>query len=189
MARNEGPLKAEDLSGLYIYHDHRKTVYQDFLTKDGYIITNRDVETYSRYSLRLPLAIMASCVVMIFATNLLIAIGVFVLIEVGMYILMRVKFLPKLPVIENYKHPKRESLIESQAKAVSKRKCIVFISLSAVLVLLSGFQVFTATTTQMFAFNIILAVAALALVIFYTLVLIKMHSNNSVIKEENKDAE
>jgi len=189
MAQNKEPLKAEELTGLFIYHDHRKVVYKDFLMKDGYIITNRDAEKYTRYSLRLPLAIMAACLVMLFKSSFVLAIAAFVAVEVVMYSMFRFKFLPTLPVIENYEHPKKDNPIESQAKKVTKKRCLVFICLSLILIGLCIFQM-TAYTGQMFAFNCVVAVAALALAIFYSLVLSKIISNEKAAKKEgnNKDA-
>lgn len=127
--------KATDLKGLFIYHDeHHGTVYYDLITRNGYILTSRDVKGYTLSVSFIPLTAVVFYFCLHFKLNTIIS----VLIALGFYILLqaiyRITFLYKLPCVENYNIKKRKSLSENLMKNYSKQRLIVLVIFLVLLV-------------------------------------------------------
>ena len=91
-------IRANDLSGLFIYQDPKRgTVFYDYLTRKGYILTSSDVGMYTLYQMMLPLCLLAALGVVSFIgvsypTALIVFLVLFILSE----ILFRIFFFYKL---------------------------------------------------------------------------------------------
>ena len=99
--------KASDLGGFNIYQDPKKgTVLYDWLTKKGYQLTSSDVGKYSLSQAFLPVAVVLIYILVVFVKmKWTPAIIIAVIAYIAMRIIYRIRFLNKLPFIENYKRP------------------------------------------------------------------------------------
>jgi len=109
--------------GMRIYHDKKgQAVYFPLLSKDGYIITNSDMNKFSAWSMRIPVTALLGMIICMYISIPLgfgIGIGSFLICE----ILMRKIFLTSLPIIKDFKKPSyTEELerVESKSGKVTK---------------------------------------------------------------------
>ncbi|MDO5331989.1 MAG: hypothetical protein Q4E99_04845 [Bacillota bacterium] len=124
MARKQ--LTANDINGMFIYHDPKKgCIFYDIFTKKGYILTNADAKTYSIYSLSVPIGIMAGYVLTLFNLPFYICAIVGVCVYLLLKVIFRFKFIYSLPEIENYQRPIKESLVSSLSKKYSSTRLII----------------------------------------------------------------
>lgn len=132
----------KELDGLFIYHDEKnRTIYSNPFQKDGYILTNSDYKAYIVYSARWLIAISVPALLYYFVE---LSIPMFILIALAIYAigsaLFYFKFLPSLPIVKNFKKPKRDNLfIRNSDKLSTLRLLSVFIIgiLAAVLLIIN----------------------------------------------------
>lgn len=130
-------LKASELTGRHIYQTSNKTVYADLFTKNyGYIISDDDVDTYNSYSLRLFESILGFALLLfVTKSNIVIAFLISLLAYIVISLLFYLRFLKKLPKIENFKKEKKDNYIVSTAKEMSAARILV---LSLILILFAA---------------------------------------------------
>lgn len=120
------PVKAHDLDGMFIYHDKKnRVVYSNPFTKKGWIINDIDARDYLQYSMRIMYAAFGVLFGFIFFKNVLFAfiVGLIVyLVTTGFFVF---KFLPRLPVIENFEKPEQEPYIIRNAKIQTKTSSVL----------------------------------------------------------------
>lgn len=111
-------LKAEDLKGLFIYHDPKYgTIFYDIFTKKGYQLIGQDVPSYQVYTGLFPLCFFIGYFAyawfkVSFAACIITSVIVWIIGEV----LARFLFFYKLPFAKNWKPFKRDSIFVSMAK-------------------------------------------------------------------------
>lgn len=163
--------KASELKGLFIYHDkHHGTVFYDILTRNGYILTSKDVKTYNLSIAFLPIAV----IIFYFAIQFKLSTVVSVLIALGAYIIAelvyRFAFLYKLPCVEHYQVTKDNSILNNLTKTYSKQRLIVLAIFLLALVILMALYILTSGFSKII--NILLWIVVAFCFIFLILVLI-----------------
>lgn len=126
---NRRIIKAKDLGGINIFQDPKRgTIFYDFITKKGYILTSSDVKTYTIFSAMLPLCIIvAFAAASLFSFNYAIAILIFLALYIAVEITFRLMFFYKLPVAENWHSLKKENIIVSMARNFNNVRLIILI--------------------------------------------------------------
>ena len=128
---NRRIIKASDLSGIFIHQDPKRgTIYYDILSRKGYILTSSDVRMYSLYSAMLPLCILAAALsVSLFGLNYLSASILFVALYILAAVAFRYLFFYRLPVANNWKPARSESIFLYFARGYSKQRLVILIIL------------------------------------------------------------
>ena len=167
-------IKASELSGLFIYQDPKRgPVFYDIFTRNGYILTSSDVRIYSIYAAMLPMCLIVSlAMVSLFGLPYTNALIVFAAMMILSEIFFRIFFFYKLPMIENYKRPKKDNIVVSFAKDYSRTRLYILIFLLAALSVLmpyyaymegmSGFNLYAAWGVGIICFaGVIVSILAL----------------------------
>lgn len=137
--------KAKDLKGLFIYQDeHHGTVYFDIFSRNGYVLTSKDVRWYTLSIMFLPVAIILFYFALQFTSNFAMALVIAIGFYIACLIIYRFAFLYKLPCVENYNITKRKGIVENLSKNYSKQRLIVLI---VMLVALFGLTIAYALTS------------------------------------------
>ena len=169
---NKKQKKASELKGFNIYQDPKKgTVLYDWLTRKGYQLTTSDVGTYSLSQAFLPVSVvLVYGLYRFFKMDMYKAIIISIIAYIVMRLIYRIKFLNKLPAIENYKRPDDGNIFQNAAKKYSKARLILLIILAVALVGVSiaylltselgniekiGMYLLTAAASAMFLFGLI----------------------------------
>lgn len=111
-------LQAKDLIGLSIYHDPKYgTIFYDILSKKAYQLINQDVRNYNIYTAMMPLCAVIAYVCNLwfkvpFVGCLIVFLVLWLITELG----ARYLFFYKLPVLNNWKKFKKESIFDFMAK-------------------------------------------------------------------------
>lgn len=163
--------KASELKGLFIYHDkHHGTVFYDILTRNGYILTSKDIKTYNLSIAFLPIAV----IIFYFALQLKLNTTISLLIALGIYVvaelIYRFAFLYKLPCVEHYKITKENSIINNLTKTYSKQRLIVLAIFLLALVILMALYILTSDFSKII--SILLWIVVGFSFVFFILVLI-----------------
>lgn len=173
--------KASDLGGFNIYQDPKKgTVLYDWLTKKGYQLTSSDVGKYSLSQAFLPVAVVLIYVLVVLVKldwipSILIAIVAYIVMK----IVYRIKFLNKLPFIENYKRPDDGNIFINASKKYSKARLILLIILALALIGVTVAYLLTSSLGQIEKIGVVvLIVAAIAMLGFATIALIIKNKDN-----------
>ena len=122
-------LKANELSGIWIYQDPKKgTVFYDILTGKGFSLVSKDVKTYALYLACLPSAILLAYIVqLIFKTSPGITILIGFIIYLVLELLFRFFFFYKLPEVENWKRPKKDNVVVELAKKYPRGRLFILL--------------------------------------------------------------
>lgn len=114
MARNI-QMNASDLTGTHIYHQKNQTIYYNSITRKGYVITNSAARTFSTWQMRLPLSVIAACILILMQAEPLgaILIGFAAYLASTLYFINR--YLPTLPVLSSFRKPPSKGLIRDLA--------------------------------------------------------------------------
>lgn len=154
----------QELNGFFIYHDPKKgCVYYDVITKNGYVLSKSDYQSFSKFSfLKLLCVVSIYLLVELLGIELwesaLIGIGLFIAIE----IIFRKTFIYQMPKIEKYKPIKKDRLYESMAKNMS----VVRLIITTIIALITAVLIVIYAEIEKFVgFNRIVSYA-MALVIF-----------------------
>ncbi len=136
MARKK--VRPEDLNGLSIYHDPKRgTVYYDPLTKNAYVITGSDVQSYATYTTVLPISILCAYIIS-YSFSLGYSRGIFIFL--GLYVILKIifryMFLRKLVRIENWKPVKKDNIIVFFAKSYETSRLVLLALMLAALTIL-----------------------------------------------------
>ena len=173
--------KASDLGGFNIYQDPKKgTVLYDWLTKKGYQLTSSDVGKYSLSQAFLPVAVVLIYILVVFVKmKWTPAIIIAVIAYIAMRIIYRIRFLNKLPFIENYKRPDDGNIFLNASKKYSKVRLILLIILALALIGVTVAYLLTSQLGQLEKVGIIaLIVAAVAMLGFAIIALLLKNKNN-----------
>ena len=167
--------KASELKGLFIYHDkHHGTVFYDILTRNGYILTSKDIKTYNLSIAFLPIAV----IIFYFALQLKLNTTISLLIALGIYVvaelIYRFTFLYKLPCVEHYKITKENSIINNLTKTYSKQRLIVLAIFLLALVILMALYILTSDFSKII--SILLWIVVGFSFVFFILVLIAIRN-------------
>ena len=181
--------KVQELKGLNIYHDRRHgTVMYDVLTKNGYVILNRDVKKLVLNDLGFPVAIL----VYFLSQNLKVDSYVGPLAAIAAYILCKLLFrflyLYKLPVIKNYEpEGGKKGFIERFASIYNKTQLIIVAVLAIAIFIASMVMIYLKLFTgiNMICMGI-MGIAALCLGII-SLLAIKQLQENQPTNKGTKD--
>lgn len=117
----------DEINGLFIYHDPKKgCVYYDFVTKNGYVMSKSDYQSYSKFSL---LKLLSIASIYLFVQFLAVELWLAAVIGIGLFIaieiIFRKTFIYTLPVVENYKPIKKDRLYVSMAKNMGMGRLII----------------------------------------------------------------
>ena len=131
--------KASELKGIGIYQDPKKgTILYNFITKKGYQLTSGDVPNYSLSKSFLPIAI-----IVFYILNVMLRVDSLksLIAGISFYIIMRIvyhiKFLSKLPCIENYQRPEGSGLFQRAANDYSYMRLNLLAVMSLLIVILT----------------------------------------------------
>jgi len=172
---------AKDLQGLTIYRDAKgRAIYSDLITgKKGYIITDSTMMAYTRYTLRLPVALCAFVLLYFLVNlNLVVSIAIPIVFYVVVSVLFYVKFLPELTETTNFEK-KRKSFVQSivDTKTGSSVAISIFVSiLLVVFSILNGLKYNNAFRYLNYA----IAAAAFLYAILMVVVLLKKKKENKM---------
>lgn len=166
--------KAKNLKGLSIYQDkYHGTVYYDIFTKNGYLITDDDVKTYTFSIAFLPLAIVLFYFMIQFKVNVMLSLVVSLGFYVIAQLIYRFAFLYKLECIENYKSEKNGNAIDNLTSNYSKPRLIVLtvflvalVGVTIAYILTSNFE--GATLTALWI--LVAATVIFLLIVIYALI-------------------
>lgn len=133
---------ASELNGFFIYHtSDGRTVYSNPFMSNGYIISNRDIRDYSRYSLRLLASVLIILLITLVDENRFF-LGV--LLGAAFYLvtsfLFYQRFLPHLSQIKHFQKPKKDGYIKIIAKTRSVSSILIFTILCIILGILILFN-------------------------------------------------
>lgn len=167
--------KAE-LKGFNIYQDKKgRTVYYDWISKNGYIIPESKYNSYTNYSIRLVISVLVGYLSALFLDNNYLA-GT--LIGLSTYIaytfVFHKRFLSTLSIIPNFKRPYRENYIDRNIKEMTKKRAlsIVFVSLFLLVaiianLLVNGYNIF------ILVLSIGLSLVAVGFIVVHIIILVK----------------
>ncbi len=167
--------KAE-LKGFNIYQDKKgRTVYYDWISKNGYIIPESKYNSYTNYSIRLVISVLVGYLSALFLDNNYLA-GT--LIGLSTYIaytfVFHKRFLSTLSIIPNFKRPYRENYIDRNIKEMTKKRAlsIVFVSLFLLVaiianLLVNGYDIF------ILVLSIGLSLVAVGFMVVHIIILVK----------------
>lgn len=167
--------KAE-LKGFNIYQDKKgRTVYYDWISKNGYIIPESKYNSYTNYSIRLVISVLVGYLSALFLDNNYLA-GT--LIGLSTYIaytfVFHKRFLSTLSIIPNFKRPYRENYIDRNIKEMTKKRAlsIVFVSLFLLVaiianLLVNGYDIF------ILVLSIGLSLVAVGFIVVHIIIFVK----------------
>ena len=141
MAKEKRKILAQDLQGMSIYHDEKRTVYAPFFIKNGYVLTDENCKEYRNYVTNYLFALLIFSIVYIITKNLVPAILLGILFMIGAIIAFYLKFIKKAAVIPNYKRPYRDNFFNRQAKNLDNKRIwtiIICCVLLAFFIMLNG---------------------------------------------------
>ncbi|MCF0111570.1 MAG: hypothetical protein HUJ58_06700 [Erysipelotrichaceae bacterium] len=163
MANNQ--TKARDLKGINIYHDnHHGTVMYDFLTGNGYIITNPVVKKLVLNDAGLPIAILLYLVCTGLDVSPVVSLALGAAAYVLCKILFRVLVLYKQPEVKHYKRPEHSGLIDRFATVYNKTQLILVAVMSLAITVVTVIYIIGEKLTGWYLYAMIaMGVAGLAL--------------------------
>lgn len=165
-----------ELKGFSIYQDKKgRTVYYDWISKNGYIIPESKYNSYTNYSIRLVISVLVGYLSALFLDNNYLA-GT--LIGISTYIaytfVFHKRFLSTLSIIPNFKRPYRENYINRNIKEMTKKKAlsIIFVSLFLLVaiianLLVNGYDIFV------LVLSIGLGLVAVGFMVVHIIILVK----------------
>lgn len=167
--------KAE-LRGFSIYQDKKgRTIYYDWISKNGYIIPESKYNSYTNYSIRLVISVLVGYLSALFLDNNYLAGA---LIGLSTYIaytfVFHKRFLSTLSIIPNFKRPYRENYIDRNIKEMTKKRAlsIIFVSLFLLVaiianLLVNGYDIF------ILVLSIGLSLVAVGFMVVHIIILVK----------------
>lgn len=167
--------KAE-LKGFNIYQDKKgRTVYYDWISKNGYIIPESKYNSYTNYSIRLVISVLVGYLSALFLDNNYLA-GT--LIGLSTYIaytfVFHKRFLSTLSIIPNFKRPYRENYIDRNIKEMTKKRAlsIVFVSLFLLVAIIANLLV-NSYDIFILVLSIGLSLVAVGFMVVHIIILVK----------------
>ena len=174
-------IKAKDLAGINIYQDPKRgTVYYDWFTKKGYILTSSDVKTYTIYTSMMPLCILvAFAASSLFSLSYVVAIILCIALYAAVAVLFRIKFFYKLPEATNWHPVKKENIFISTARNLSIVRLVIIIVLLTALTIMMPIY---ASIEGMSGFNLfgtylVTAATVVGLIIIIVSLILKIKNN------------
>lgn len=164
-------------TGLHIYEDNKgRDVYYDIFTKKGYVIQEKNRQTYSKYENRYLLVIIL-IILLCSITNMYLLSIIIGVVVAGVYeFSFRYKFLDGLVCLNNFKPDKKNSIIDQIASSGQKNKVIIKIVLYialAVLIVLNGYRQNLSTLLMVICYIVAVFGIASAVVNFIALTRMK----------------
>jgi len=134
---NSKQRRLSELNDRHLSFNGKNYVYSDMFTKDkGYILTNEDSKQYVLYSARLVFSASVAFILLFTVKQPILCVAVFAVLYVVLEVLFRTKFLPKLPIINNYEKPAKLGLVEGMCQRFSKTRLILLAVFGIALVIL-----------------------------------------------------
>ncbi len=149
--------QATNLRGMNIYKDsYGRSIYYDFLTKSGYLITPKDANLYVLYSKRFLIPLLLFIIIyestiggrtLGFSESIIVCLAAVMMMEV----LFRFHFLKHLTIIPNFKPTSVKGgniisrMTQDTAKGMLATKAILYFTLSALLIFLAYSESYTGT--------------------------------------------
>lgn len=121
--------KAANLTSPFVYQTKNQTIYYDWITKKGHVLTDSVMKKYAFYESKIPLSLGLGAIAYLYFQNGYAFFIAAIAIYVGFSIPFRLLFLNKLPTIENFQRPKKENILISFARRFSYTRCLVIIIL------------------------------------------------------------
>lgn len=116
--------------GFFVYHDDRgRSIYYDIFTKNGYLITNRDLDKFALFNLRYFVAALAFMIVFVFfgAESLFWALLAALIAFIISYLVFRFTLMNKLPLLPGFVKPKNAGFITQTAQDLSTGTLLIVI--------------------------------------------------------------
>lgn len=124
--------KSSEIKGIHIYSDSKgRSVYWDMFTKKGYYLPKNKAQDYSRFSMRIPLALIVAIFLMNYM-NPMVGIIIGILLYIGSEILFRRSFLNHLSVDKDFDPSTRKNMLE-QIEEISSLPRLVTAAIAAVI--------------------------------------------------------
>lgn len=113
--------KAKDLSGhnIYYYAARKQIIYYNRFTKQGYVIKNKDASVISYFSLKLPLSIALSSILILLKVNVLLSLVIGILSYIICSVIFYISYLPTLAISKSFKKPISKGFIRDIASRYS----------------------------------------------------------------------
>lgn len=165
-----------ELRGFNIYQDKKgRTIYYDWISKNGYIIPENKYNSYTNYSIRLIVSVLVGYLSALFLEDNYLA-GT--LVGISTYIaytfVFHKRFLSTLSIIPDFKRPYRENYINRNVKEMTKKRAIsiVFVALFLLVaiianLLVNGYDIFV------LVLSIGLGLVALGFMLIHIIILVK----------------
>ena len=187
MAKKKKTIKPEEIKGLSIYQEEKRTIYAPFFLKKAYLVTDKNVKQYVSYIQGYLVAIVVFIIAYVIYRKVSIPLILSLLFLISSFVMFYINFLRKASVIDNFKKQKGDSFITRQADNLEIKNLWTIIIASPLLALAIMFNSYLNHYEGfMLYIMIFLSVIAVAYGILNIYILIYKKNN---LKEENKDTE
>ena len=168
----------QKVRGFHIYQDEKdRNIYYDWITKNAYVISDKNVGKYYFYQNRLVFAIIAFVLAVNFVLDTTASFILAVAIVVVMEILFRTRFLPSLTQIAKFKptKTKRSSMIDQIAESNDKKKVMLKIFLYAAFGILLIINAYIEHLSQtLLGLSIVVGVISIVIALMHIIALTRM---------------
>ena len=115
------------ISGPFIHNDEKLgNVYYDIFTRKGYVILNKDVDTYRKFiSIIFIIIVLPFFLVQVFSFSVVKAFAFSLVVFLIVLIIFKTRFIYKLSVIENYVPSKKQRLYITLAEKLTTLRLVL----------------------------------------------------------------
>lgn len=108
------------LSGPFIHQEKIGDVYYDIFTRKGYIILNKDINTYHKYlSILFLIILLPFLLVQLFSISILLAFVIGLALFIVFLLIFKFNYIYKLTPVDNYIPSKKQKLYITLAENLS----------------------------------------------------------------------
>lgn len=108
------------ITGPFIHQEKIGNVYYDIFTRKGYIILNKDINTYHKYlSILFLLILLPFLLMQLFSLSILLAFIITVTVLIVFMVIYKFNFIYKLTPVDNYVPSKKQRLYITLAENLS----------------------------------------------------------------------
>ena len=130
---------SQKLRGSNIYLDDLgRNVYYDKLTKEAYLIQDKDFKSFSFYSNRYVLVVGSIIVFSVFLESFVVCTSIALCLVIVLEIIFRKKYLPTLIKLDNFKANNKLSYVDQEVDGNSSSKTKLKVFLFILLAILLG---------------------------------------------------
>lgn len=179
MAKKKRELLPEDLSGMSIYHDDKRTVYSPFFLNKAYVLTKENCRRYYDYIKGYLMSLLIFGLAYIITKNILISLLLGLAFMAGTIYVFYAKFIKKAAVIPDYRKPAKDSFFIRQAKNLDLPRIwtiIICCFLLSIVIIFNGYL--NGFTGAYRILNLILAIVPIVYAIMHIWILIYKKRNN-----------